>query len=253
MGSPTVTSELIQYLPAIFQQEQFVGKFLLAFEQVLLRQSIQDIVSESTREEDKPVDLRRKRGIEENISGLVDLFDPLKTPEDFLPWLSTWTAFVLRADFDSSQQRNFIAAAVSLYRNRGTKQNLEGLLHIFTGRPVTIIEPPDVPLKIGVHARIGVDTYLEGPPPHFFQAIIDLLVDDRRGDREETPQQSATRIRQEQIANAIIELEKPAHTTYQLLRVVPAMQLGVKERAEIGRNTWLGRTVEVRGANNEIS
>ena len=210
-------SQLLQYLPAIYQQEAFLGQFLLAFEKVLL-------------ERDDGVSFPAK-GLEATIAGLATLFDPRQTPEEFLGWLSGWTAFSLRADLSVTKQRDFIARIISLYRWRGTKKNLQDLLAIFTVGTPTVVEPEAAEFQVGVHSTIGKDTYVGGGPPHFFRVTVSLP--------RAAPEIQA---RQMEIAHALIELEKPAHTHYELDVVFPSMQVGVF--STVGVDTLLGESTE---------
>lgn len=174
---------LLSYLPAIYRDEPFIGRYLWAFEQVLV-------------------------GLEGRIDALSQQFDPLEAHEDFLPWLSSWVAFTLRADLDDSRRRMFLANAVSLYRRRGTKENLQQLLAIFTyGAVSTITEDPQ--------------------RPHYFHVTMRLPWD--------TPEEQ---LRQSAIAHALIDLAKPAHTYYELELLFPTMQIGVT--STIGVDTLLG-------------
>jgi phage tail-like protein len=174
---------LLSYLPALYREEPFVGRYLWAFEQVLV-------------------------GLERQIDDLAQLFDPAEANKAFLPWLSSWVAFTLRADLDENQQRKFLANVVSLYRRRGTKENLQKLLTIFT--------------------RGGVPTITEDPQrPHYFHVTMRLPRD-----------VAEVQLRQSAIAHALIDLEKPAHTYYDLDLLFPTMQIGVT--STIGVDTLLG-------------
>lgn len=173
---------LLSYLPAIYRDEPLVGRYLWAFEQLL-------------------------EGLESQIEALPRQFDPADAREDFLQWLSTWMAFTLRADLDVSRQRQFLARIVSLYRRRGTKQNLYELLRIFT--------------------RGGELTITEGPQPHYFTVTMSL-----------PPNSAFEQLRQSAIAHALVELEKPAHTHYYLDLQYPTMQIGVT--STIGVDTLIG-------------
>jgi hypothetical protein len=116
---------------------------------------------------------------------------------------------------------------VPLYRRRGTKENLADLLTIYTGLSPVITGVEDTDFQIGVHSTIGADTWIEGSPPHAFDVIVTMPNPDQK-----------TLQRQTQIARALIELQKPAHTTYTLHVVFDTMQLGV--RSTIGVDTLLG-------------
>jgi hypothetical protein len=123
-------SSLLQYLPAIYQnpEEPFLGRFLLAFEKLMFGRN--DGVVLPTTGDEPPA-------LERTIANIASYFVPKatndhpQTPDDFVPWLASWTAFTLRFDLQE-QQRDFIQRVISLYRTRGTKQNLVDLLRIFT-------------------------------------------------------------------------------------------------------------------------
>ncbi len=211
---------LLQYLPAIYHEDPFLGRFLASFEDVLLGPA------DGT---DAPL-----RGLEQLIDGLASFFDPIQTPEEFLPWLARWTAFGLRADLPPGKQRDFIANAIQLYRWRGTKANLQKLMSIFTVLRPFVTEPEAAEFQVGVHSTVGVDTYLAGAPPHFFQVTISLPDELRRQPLE-------VRERQLEIAHALIEMEKPAHTTYRMDVIFPSIQVGVQ--STVGVDTILGTAV----------
>ena len=219
-----IPSGLLQYLPAIYHEDPFLGQFLLAFEKILLG-----------RQDDIPfpdvgVDFPQK-GVEETIAELATYFDPMQAPEDFLPWLADWTAFTLRADLHPDRQRDFLANIVQFYRWRGTKENMRQLLAIFTIGLPTIIELSGDAFQVGVHSTVGVDTLIGGAAPHHFKVIIAL---DRIS--------GTAFARQIQIARALIDLEKPAHTTYDLTTIIPTMQINV--HSTVGVDTLLGTEQE---------
>ncbi|WHZ26362.1 MAG: hypothetical protein OJF51_001157 [Nitrospira sp.] len=213
-------SSLVQSLPAIYQEDPYLGQLLLAFEKILLGR--QDGVEFPEVGVQFPA-----QGIEENIAGVAKYFDPYQTPEEFLSWLASWTAFSLRADVGLAKQREFVAKIAQLYRWRGTKKNLQDLLSIFTVSVPTVVEDGDEGVQIGVRSTIGVDMYVGGEKPHFFRVKISL------------PRVAPTvQERQMEIARALIDLEKPAHTFYELIPVFPSMQIG--RHSTVGVDTLLG-------------
>lgn len=213
-------SGYLQYLPAIFSEDPFLGQFLKAFEKVL-----------TGREDRETEDAEPQQGLEEIIAGLPKLFDPLETREDFLEWLAGWTALSLRADWKPLQKREFLDNIIPLYRRRGTKQNLIDLLKIYTGLEPVIAEGEDTVFQIGVHSTLGVDTQIAGPAPHYFRVTVTLPDPD-----------PATLQRQAQIVTALIDLEKPAHTAYELEIIHDTMQIGI--RSTLGVDTLLGSLPE---------
>lgn len=151
------------------------------------------------------------KGLEQIIDGLAALYDPINTPEEFLPWLSQWTALSLRADMTIEQQRRFVAQVIQLYRYRGTQENLLNLLELFlTATPTIVVDDAE---------------------PYFFHVTIKLP----------RMSQEFTR-RQFEIAQALVEQEKPAHTDYKLLLDTPTMQIGTY--STVGVDTLLGTTEE---------
>jgi phage tail-like protein len=196
-------SSYLEFLPAILQQDAFLGRFLLAFEEML-------------------------GGLEEQLDGIHHTFDPEKTPVEFLEWLSGWVALSLREDWEEDTKRKFLQRIVPLYRERGTKTGLEEMLHTYTGMGVNIHEFLR-PLQVGVTSTVGVDTVIGSSPAHYFW--VHMYVD--------TPDPSVLS-RKQQIARAIIDQEKPAHTYYELQIDVPTMQIGVYSK--VGVDTLLGTT-----------
>ena len=145
--------------------------------------------------------------LEQTIAGIASYFDPEQTPSNFLSWLASWTAFSLRADLTSQKQREFLANIISLYRYRGTKKNLVDLLTIFSITPTVTEEMAD--------------------PPHRFTVTLTLpraLPD--------------AQLRQIGIARALVELEKPAHTDFDLKPHFAGMQ--IEEFSTVGVDTQIG-------------
>jgi phage tail-like protein len=203
-----MTSQLLDDLPAIFRQDPFAGQFLLAFEKLLIG------ISDTAAYPSAGVPFR-PMGLEQAIDQVASYFDPAATPAAFLPWLAGWVGLSLRADLDETKQRDFVARIVQRYRRRGTAGNLADLLSIFTvGRPV--VAEDATPFHFTVTIYLPAQASFGGAPADY-PAFID---------------------RQTTIAHALIEMEKPAHTTYQLNPVFPSLQIGV--HSTVGVDTLLG-------------
>lgn len=195
-------SSYLGYLPAIYSQDPFLGRFLLAFETILSGHGGQ-------------------AGLETVIGQIAGYFDPASTGTEFLPWLAGWVALSLRADWDEKTQRDFIAQIVPLYRLRGTLDGLAQLLGLYTGEPVVIYDAFD-------------------GRPHFFEVQLTL------GEADPVLLRA-----KQQIARAIIDQEKPAHTYYALRVAVPTMRLvseSLHQRTGaplliLGQNTLLGTSI----------
>ncbi|MCP5013266.1 MAG: phage tail protein I [Aestuariibacter sp.] len=222
-------SSYMHYLPPIFQESEVLNGFLLAFERILTQATSGDA----------------KLALETQIAQTETYLRPLPTdlteqqaPAEFLPWLAGWVALTLRDDWPEDTQRRFIREIVPLYQMRGTKAGLKRMLEIYLGDnvPVTIYDR-----NITYTPKI-TNTLTFAPPPHFFQVQISVTTQDTDIIRKI-----------QQITQAIIEQEKPAHTFYGLQIAIPTMRLVSEslinealERGEVlaplilGENTLLG-------------
>ncbi|MGD9101731.1 MAG: phage tail protein [Anaerolineae bacterium] len=229
--SPTQVSSYLEYLPAIFQQDQdeqgvtFIGRFLLAFEQIL-----------------SGLDDDSQSGLEETIDRIHTYFvpgpakageipdDAERAPAEFLSWLAGWVALSLREDWTEEEKRRFISRIVPLYRQRGTKAGLEEMLKTYTGMGVEIYEFNQA-LEVGETTIVGAGTVIGSGPPHYF--LVKMILTGHGG---------LDLARKEQIARAIIDREKPAHTYYDLQTITPTIRVGV--HSTVGVDTLLGEAIE---------
>ncbi|GKS69031.1 hypothetical protein W03_10350 [Nitrosomonas sp. PY1] len=303
-----VPSSLMNYLPGIYREDPFLGRFLFAFEQVLLGVNVDytlELISVKALEElpkkgvaskfivaivnndalyirvfsangmqivDKaetrltpgndltwlkkqvvdstskfatlsaeqkaqiikvaaqvanfPLQVMTLHGIEERIATIHNLFNPAETPSEFLPWLASWVAFAIWADISEEKQRGFIANMMRFYRWRGTKKNLKELFVFYVG-----IESPL--------------TFLNVDEPHYFKVLLNLSEIVKSVVSEGEKQQILQR--QIEIAHALIHLEKPAHTYYDLELTFPSFRIGKRQGTkktqfftQVGKNTRLG-------------
>jgi phage tail-like protein len=180
----------LRHLPALYQSDELMGRFLMLFESFWAP-------------------------VEGQIDHLPLYFDPNMTPPDFLPWLASWFDVILDERLSEEQQRQLVQSAASLYRRRGTKQALQEYLKIYTGQPVEIIEHRAHDFRLGPEAMLGPGVALgTGNRPHTFTVILSLPpVPSSAGGKKERARQAQERRR---TLEAIIETEKPAHTTYTL-------------------------------------
>jgi phage tail-like protein len=228
----TSKPHLMEYLPAIYQEadashpKTFLGQFLLAFEKVLLGLGEETAAARHVVTGDVEADTGIE-GLGEKIARLHELFDPGETPEEFLPWLASWAALSLRSDLSVMRKRKLLARIIPLYRIRGTRKYLEELLMLCVDAVVMVNDREMPELQVGVHSTVDSDTYLGGGAPYFFK--VTLLAPRLNAREVET---------QIQIARAMIELAKPAHTSYELDVISPRLQLGV--HSTVGEDTVLG-------------
>jgi phage tail-like protein len=215
----TTQSKLLDYLPAIYHDQEFLNAYLSAFEKILIGQDVPG--GEHGAE---------SLSLEEKIDRIADLFDPRITPRDFLPWLASWAALTLRADLGEGEQRAFVANIIQRYRRRGTKDNLIELLRLFT-QTTPEIDEDAAPSEF--FKRRFPQFNSDERPLHFFKVSV-LLTDPK----PETVE------RKREIAQALIELEKPAHTFYELETKFSSMRIGNfsdkgKYRANLGVDTLI--------------
>jgi phage tail-like protein len=188
----STSSEYLRYLPAIYQEDDLMGRFLMLFGSFW-----------------KPLECQ--------ISDLWLYFDPRLTPSEFLPWLASWLSLVLDESWPEEKQRQLIRSAIFLYRKRGTKQGLEEFLTIYTGVKPQIVEHRAHDFRLGSEARLGPGIALgKGNVAHTFTVTLRLPpIAVPSGHEEEQARKELVRQRRHKI-EAIIEAEKPAHTSYTL-------------------------------------
>jgi phage tail-like protein len=176
LKNETLPSKYLQYLPSVFQDDEFMGQFLRIFESIFT-----------------PI---------ENTVGSIDYyFDPLITTGPMIAWLESWVDMDLASEWPEQKRRQLISSAVDLYRWRGTKRGLSTFLKIYTGVIPDIIEY--IPgMVLGEKTRLGVNSLLgSSSGGHHFSVIIRL----EKG--------SAVDIN---TVKKIIETQKPAHAAYDL-------------------------------------
>lgn len=116
----------LEYLPSVYSENpasrDFLDRFLAIFESLFFE-------------------------IDFTIDHLGRWFDAAGTPPEFLEWFSSWVAAnqergerITRKKVSEAKQREFISQAVSMYRKRGTRQGLEDLIFLYTGKKPIIIE-----------------------------------------------------------------------------------------------------------------
>ena len=135
-------SRYLRYLPSIFQENEFLGRYLRIFETIW-----------------EPLEWRQNH---------INLyFDPRTCPPSFLPWLAGWLDMAVNPYWPESRVRRLIAEAADLYRWRGTAYGLKRLIEVVTGLTPTITEHPAQPFVFHVSLVI--------PPGSEIDAI---LIDD---------------------------------------------------------------------------
>ncbi len=115
LGIPRDKSTWLQYLPAIYSDDEFLGRYLLIFESIL-----------------------------SPITWMVDNFDlyltPDIAPQEWLAWMSSWFDMLLLPELPIERQREIMRQMGWLFMRRGTRAGLQRLLELYFGVTPEIIE-----------------------------------------------------------------------------------------------------------------
>lgn len=180
----------LKYLPAVFERDPFMARFLMLFESFW-----------------GPIDGQ--------IANLSDYFDPMITTLPMLKWLAERLDLQIDDELPVGVVRKLVAKAVPLYRRRGTRSGLEELLEIYTGGTVQIVERRANNLRLGSSARLGQGVALGvRNQPHTFTLYIKLPPIVTDPDFPAVAERQRARRRER--LHTLVELEKPAHVTYTL-------------------------------------
>ncbi len=178
VATPISGSKYLDYLPAIYSQGDFMGRFLMIFESIL-----------------GPIE-----GVLDNIS---HYFDAGTAPNELLPWLASWVNLTLDESWPLERRRELVGSAVELFRDRGTRRGMRKYLQVYSGVEPRITEDYGG-ISLSGQARLGLNTVLGAGRPHTFTVTLEFP--DSIG---------ADSVNVEQL-KAIIESEKPAHAGYSL-------------------------------------
>lgn len=228
----------LRHLPAIYQEEAASRKFLTRLLS-LFESSYEDA--------------------EVQIDALDRMFDAAATRADLLPWLAGWVGLELPETWDDEKKREAIAEAFASYAVRGTPGGLRKALKTFAGVDAYIEEPirnaslwslpdaenadpelsegsilgyttmlaPAAPFGAALGSTAVVDqSYLTGGDDRgeslFFDVAhrFNVLVYQGRGYSEGTLAE----------AGAVVEREKPAHTSSHICVVEPHFRVGFQAR-----------------------
>lgn len=178
----------LEFLPGIYQEIDFVGRFLHIFE--------------ATLEPDVQI-----------LGNLWAYLDPLTAPKGMLEFLAHWVGWQVQPYLTLEQQRTLIRNAMEIYRWRGTRRGLRLYLHLATRLPLDEHLPSEDDKHIGIYeffsrgfvlaeTRLGQDAVLGGVRPFHFSVRI---------------MSDGIHAVNEQLVRMIIDREKPAFCTYELV------------------------------------
>lgn len=121
--------------------------------------------------------------IEWNVDNFDLYLNPKTAPPDFLPWLADWFSITFDSSWTVEQKRQLLVEANKIFARRGTAWALSRVLEIYTGHEPEIL-----------------DLEKDQDP---FTFTVKLPVTEKEVDR--------------QLIEQIIDANKPAHTSYNLL------------------------------------
>ena len=137
-------SRYLQHLPPIYAEHPFLGRFLLALEEILTP-------------------------VEQTVDNFDLYLDPGTVPDFFLEQIAAWLGLTLDEKWPSEKRRAVVAEAAELYRQRGTRRGLSRHLEIYTDIVPEIIEPDDHPHHFRVILRVPAGREMD-------RATVDRIV-----------------------------------------------------------------------------
>ena len=127
--APGPQSRYVEHLPVIFQEDDFLGRYLLLFESVW-----------------EPLERRQDH--------VPFYFDPRTSPDSFLPWLASWLNVSFNEHWPEPRRRRLLAEAVDLYRWRGTRYGLARMLEVCGGVSAEVTEDASREFVVRVRVRL---------------------------------------------------------------------------------------------------
>jgi phage tail-like protein len=138
-------SSWLKYLPGIYAEDEFTGRYLLIFESMM-----------------------------SPLMWILDNFDlylsPEVAPEDWLHWFAQWFDVLLVPELPVERKREIVKNLGWLFLRRGTKIQLERLLELYYGVTPEILEPADTPCHFVV--RLPLSQSKVQLPPDVAERLI---------------------------------------------------------------------------------
>jgi len=129
-------SSYLEFLPVIFQDGDFLGRFLTIFQSVW-----------------EPLEYRQDH---------MDMyFDARTCPAPFLTWLADWLGVNVGQVSEEGRLRSLLGEAVELYRWRGTRYGLTRLIEVCTGVTPVIAEAPSNPAVLHIRVTVPPESGLD--------------------------------------------------------------------------------------------
>ncbi|GAC1301226.1 MAG: hypothetical protein NVSMB27_41550 [Ktedonobacteraceae bacterium] len=123
-------------LPDIFQENDFLRRFLLIFEDIW-----------------EPLEQRQDH--------IAMYFDPRTCPVSFLPWLASWLDLPFNAHWPEVRRRRLLAQAMELYSWRGTRYGLVRMIEVCTGLTPVITESTSQPFVFQIRLSLPAGSSID--------------------------------------------------------------------------------------------
>ncbi|MBN1285174.1 MAG: FHA domain-containing protein [Anaerolineae bacterium] len=157
VGVPRDRSTWLQYLPGIYGEHEFIGRYLLIFESLLA-----------------PIMWMR--------DNFTMCMDPQSAPEDWLYWIAGWFDLLIIPDLSVERLRAILDEAGWLFARRGTRAGMERLFELYFGVKPEIVESEDSPhftmrLALGddsLQTRTLVERLIESQKPAFAGYTLEI-------------------------------------------------------------------------------
>lgn len=104
-----------QQLPAVYQEDEFLQRFVQAFDEALA-----------------PIFL--------TLDTLSCYVDPALAPPDFLAWLGEWVGIEVDDTWSEERRREIIAGAAAIHRRRGTADGVADAVRLVVGGRVEVTD-----------------------------------------------------------------------------------------------------------------
>lgn len=140
-------SSYLKYLPTIYSENEFAGRFLMIFESVL-------------------------GPLESMVANLAFYLDPGTSPEELLPWLASWTKVALNDNWPVERRRELVKSLAWLFQWRGTRRGMRECLRLYTGIEPQITEDFGG-IVLAEQSELGRNTMLGGGNPNTFTVTFE--------------------------------------------------------------------------------
>ncbi len=137
-------SRYLQHLPAIFQENEFLGRMLLIFEALW-----------------EPLEQRQDH--------IALYYDPRTAPAGYLSWLASWLHLDLNPHWPEERRRLLLSEAMELYRWRGTAYGLTRMIEVCTGLTPSITDDAAQPFTFRIAVRLPPGSDVR---PEFIEELV---------------------------------------------------------------------------------